>query len=137
MFQHCQTEMTTEYRDVEETLENAGYECSTMKYDLGSKENILKLVEFATSKGDVMYVVNAAGVSPSQAPVAEILRVDLYGTSVLLEEFGKVIAEGGSGVFDLILHNYGPDRLVRCTSTSMTPCRLTRSTVLRVRSPCR
>jgi len=43
-------------------------------------------------------VVNAAGVSPSQAPVAEILRVDLYGTSVLLEEFGKVIAEGGSGV---------------------------------------
>ena len=112
-----------------ETLENAGYECSTMKCDLGSKENILKLVEFATSKGDVMYVVNAAGVSPSQAPVAEILRVDLYGTSVLLEEFGKVIAEGGSGVFDLILHNYGPDRLVRCTSTSMTPCRLTRSTV--------
>ena len=62
--------MTTEYRDVEETLENAGYECSTMKCDLGSKENILKLVEFATSKGDVMYVVNAAGVSPSQAPVA-------------------------------------------------------------------
>ena len=43
-------------------------------------------------------MVNAAGVSPSQAPVAEILRVDLYGTSVLLEEFGKVIAEGGSGV---------------------------------------
>ena len=81
-----------------ETLENAGYECSTMKCDLGSKENILKLVEFATSKGDVMNVVNAAGVSPSQAPVAEILRVDLYGTSVLLEEFGKVIAEGGSGV---------------------------------------
>ena len=51
MFQHCQTGMTTEYRDVEETLENAGYECSTMKCDLGSKENILKLVEFATSKG--------------------------------------------------------------------------------------
>ena len=45
-----------------------------------------------------MNVVNAAGVSPSQAPVATILKVDLYGTSVLLEEFGKVIAEGGSGV---------------------------------------
>ena len=51
-----------------------------------------------TLKGDVTNVVNAAGVSPSQAPVEEILRVDLYGTSVLLEEFGKVIAEGGSGV---------------------------------------
>ena len=79
------------------TLEDAGFECSTIQCDLGSKENILKLVEFATNKGDVTNVVNAAGVSPSQAPVAEILRVDLYGTSVLLEEFGKVIAEGGSG----------------------------------------
>jgi NAD(P)-dependent dehydrogenase (short-subunit alcohol dehydrogenase family) len=80
------------------TLEDAGFECSTIRCDLGSKEDILALVEFATSKGDIMKVVNAAGVSPSQAPVEEILRVDLYGTSVLLEEFGKVIAEGGSGV---------------------------------------
>ena len=79
------------------TLEDAGFECSTIKCDLGSKDDILKLVEFATSKGEVTNVVNAAGVSPSQAPVEEILRVDLYGTSVLLEEFGKVIAEGGSG----------------------------------------
>ena len=58
----------------------------------------MKLVEYATSKSEVKYMVNAAGVSPSQAPVEEILRVDLYGTSVLLEEFGRVIAEGGSGV---------------------------------------
>jgi len=81
-----------------QTLENAGFACSTQQCDLGSKEDILKLVEFATCKGEVTNVVNAAGVSPSQAPVEEILRVDLYGTSVLLEEFGKVIAEGGSGV---------------------------------------
>ena len=80
------------------TLEDAGFECSTIQCDLGSKEDILRLVEFATSKGDVTNVVNAAGVSPSQAPVEEILRVDLYGSSVLLEEFGKVIALGGSGV---------------------------------------
>ena len=73
------------------TLEDAGFECSTIQCDLGSKEDILKLVEFATNKGEVTNLVNAAGVSPSQAPVAEILRVDLYGTSV-------VIAEGGSGV---------------------------------------
>jgi len=80
------------------TLDDAGFECSVIKCDLEHKEDILKLVEFATGKGEVKHVVNAAGVSPSQAPVAEILRVDLYGTSVLLEEFGKVIAEGGSGV---------------------------------------
>lgn len=81
-----------------QTLENAGFACSTQQCDLGSKEDILKLVEYATSQGDVTNLINAAGVSPSQAPVERILQVDLYGTSVLLEEFGKVIAPGGSGV---------------------------------------
>lgn len=80
------------------TLANAGFECSTVKCDLGNKADIMQLVEHATSHGEVTNVVNAAGVSPSQASVEEILRVDLYGTSVLLEEFGKVIAQGGSGV---------------------------------------
>lgn len=79
-------------------LENAGYECSTIKADLGSKADIMAVVEEAQRWGDVMNVVNAAGVSPSQAPVSEILRVDMYGTSVLLEEFGKVMAPGGSGI---------------------------------------
>ena len=79
-------------------LENAGFESTTIKCNLGSKSDIMRLMECATSKGEVMNVVNAAGVSPSQASVEEILKVDLYGTSVLLEEFGKVIAEGGSGV---------------------------------------
>ena len=59
---------------------------------------ILALIDHARQYGDIMNLVNAAGVSPSQAPVATILKVDLYGTSVLLEEFGKVIAEGGSGI---------------------------------------
>ena len=81
-----------------QTLENAGFACSIQQCDLGSKEDILKLVEYATSQGDVTNLINAAGVSPSQAPVERILQVDLYGTSVLLEEFGKVIAPGGSGV---------------------------------------
>lgn len=79
-------------------LENSGFECSVVKCDLGSKDDILNLVKFATSKGDIKHLVNAAGVSPSQAPEEDILRVDLYGTSVLLEEFGKVISDGGSGV---------------------------------------
>ena len=106
------------------TLENAGYLCSTIKCDLGSKEDILNLVQFATSKGEVMYLVNAAGVSPSQAPVHHILQVDLYGTSVLLEEFGKVIAEGGSGV---IISSQSGHRLPALPqehndALAMTPC---------------
>jgi len=79
-------------------LENAGYECSTVKADLGNKADILAVVEEAKKWGNIKNVVNAAGVSPSQAPIEEILRVDMVGTSILLEEFGKVIAEGGSGI---------------------------------------
>ena len=105
-------------------LENAGFECSTIKCDLGKKDDILKLVEYATSKGEVMNLVNAAGLSPSQASVAHILQVDLYGTSVLMEEFGKVIAEGGSGV---IISSQSGHRLPALPqeqndALAMTPC---------------
>ena len=81
-----------------QTLEDAGFECTTVKADLDSKEDILKVVEEAVKWGEVKNVINAAGVSPSQASVSEILRVDMYGNSVLLEEFGKVIAEDGSAI---------------------------------------
>ena len=83
---------------VAKTLEDAGFETSAAQADLASRESILKLIEHAKSFGPIRNLVKAAGVSPSQAPVATILKVDLYGTSVLLEEFGKVIAEGGSGI---------------------------------------
>ena len=79
-------------------LEDAGFDTSTVTVDLSSRESILNLVEHAKNFGAVKNLVNAAGVSPSQAPVSMILKVDLYGTAVLLEEFGKVISDGGSGV---------------------------------------
>ena len=79
-------------------LEDAGFETSTVAADLSSRESILNLIEHAKNFGSIKNLINAAGVSPSQAPVAAILKVDLYGTAVLLEEVGKVIAEGGSGV---------------------------------------
>ena len=79
-------------------LEDAGFETSTIAVNLGSREDILALAEHAQGFGTVKHLVNAAGVSPSQASVQDILRVDLYGTAVLLEEFGKIIAEGGSGI---------------------------------------
>ena len=56
------------------------------------------LVETATGLGDVTGLIHAAGVSPTQASPATILRVDLYGTALELEEFGNVIARGGAGV---------------------------------------
>lgn len=79
-------------------LENAGFETSTIQADLSSRESIKNMIAHAQQYGDITNLINAAGVSPSQAPVDVILKTDLYGTAVLLEEVGKVIAEGGSGI---------------------------------------
>jgi NAD(P)-dependent dehydrogenase (short-subunit alcohol dehydrogenase family) len=81
-----------------DVMTNAGFETSTATVDISSRGSIHKLVEAATKLGDVTGVIHAAGVSPSQASPASILKVDLYGTAVLLEEFGNVIARGGAGV---------------------------------------
>lgn len=85
-------------RRAAEDLRNCGFETYPVTCNLGDRESILRFVEFGKSKGDIKYLINAAGVSPSQASIEDILRVDLYGTAVLLEEVGKVIAEGGSAV---------------------------------------
>ena len=77
---------------------DAGFDVSTTTVDVSSPASVHALVETATSFGDVTGVIHAAGVSPSQAPPATILAVDLYGTALVLEEFGNVVARGGSGV---------------------------------------
>jgi NAD(P)-dependent dehydrogenase (short-subunit alcohol dehydrogenase family) len=79
-------------------LSDAGFEVSSATVDVSSRASVHALVETATSLGDVAGVIHAAGVSPSQAPPAVILSVDLYGTALVLEEFGNVIAKGGSCV---------------------------------------
>ena len=79
-------------------MTEAGFDTYAMEMDLSSRESIQKLIAKAQEFGPVKMLVNAAGVSPSQAPVEAVLKVDLYGTAVLLEEVGKVIAEGGTGV---------------------------------------
>jgi NAD(P)-dependent dehydrogenase (short-subunit alcohol dehydrogenase family) len=79
-------------------LSNAGFEVRTATVDVSSRQSLQTLVETATALGEVTGVIHAAGVSPSQASPAAILAVDLYGTAVLLEEFGNVIARGGAGV---------------------------------------
>ncbi|SFQ45391.1 SDR family oxidoreductase [Parafilimonas terrae] len=80
------------------TLSEAGFDISTAIVDISSRQSIHELVEKATSIGSVAGLIHAAGVSPSQASPSTILHVDLYGTAVILEEFGNVIESGGSGV---------------------------------------
>ncbi len=80
------------------TLSEAGFDVSTAIVDVSSRSSVHALVETATAIGPVTGVIHAAGVSPSQASPEMILKVDLYGTAVVLEEFGNVIAQGGSAV---------------------------------------
>ena len=81
-----------------EVLSNAGFEVSTATVGVSSRESVHALVQTAMACGDITGVIHAAGVSPSQASPATILAVDLYGTALVLEEFGNVIARGGAGI---------------------------------------
>ncbi len=83
---------------VAKIMNDAGYDVVPMEMDLSSRASIQMLIAEAQKHGDITMLVNAAGVSPSQAPLETILKVDLYGTAVLLEEVGKVIAPDGEGV---------------------------------------
>lgn len=85
-------------RSICSTMNNAGFDAAPFEMDLSSRESILALIVEAQRYGEISMLVNAAGVSPSQASIETILRVDLYGTAVLLEEVGKVIKPGGTGV---------------------------------------
>ena len=80
------------------TLAEAGFDASTAGVDIASRASIQALVATAAASGPITGVVHAAGVSPTQASPATILRVDLYGTAVVLEEFGHVMARGGAAV---------------------------------------
>jgi len=79
-------------------LSDAGFEVSTAIVDVSSRESVHALVETATAIGTLTGLIHAAGVSPTQASPATILKVDLYGTALVLEKFGNVIAHGGSGI---------------------------------------
>jgi NAD(P)-dependent dehydrogenase (short-subunit alcohol dehydrogenase family) len=106
-----------------EVLSNAGFEVSTAIVDVSSRESVHALVETATDLGDVIGVIHAAGVSPSQASPETILSVDLYGTALVLEEFGNVIAPGGA---DVVIASQSGHRLGALTAEqdaalAMTP----------------
>ena len=79
-------------------MAEAGFDVEWIECDISSRDSILDLIHKGQEYGEISALINAAGVSPSQAPIEAILKVDLYGTAVLLEEVGKVIKNGGAGV---------------------------------------
>lgn len=83
---------------IQKVMRNAGFDVEVIEMDLSQREDILHIIDIAKSYGKIKMLVNGAGVSPSQASIETILKVDLYGTAVLLEEVGKVIEKNGVGV---------------------------------------
>lgn len=79
-------------------MREAGFDVLALEMDLSSRVSIMNLIAEAQKHGQITMLVNAAGVSPSQASIEDILKVDLYGTAVLLEEVGKIISPGGAAV---------------------------------------
>lgn len=105
------------------TLADAGFDVTATAVDVSSRAAVDALVEQAVALGDVTGLIQAAGVSPSQAPIEVILKVDLYGTALLLERFGEVIASGGSGVVisSQSGHRLGPLSLEQSEALATTP----------------
>jgi NAD(P)-dependent dehydrogenase (short-subunit alcohol dehydrogenase family) len=85
-------------KEISKTMIDAGFDVEPIETDISSRASILNLIEKAKEYGEITMLINAAGVSPSQASIEAVLKVDLYGTAVLLEEVGKVIKAGGVGV---------------------------------------
>lgn len=83
---------------ISKIMNEAGFDVVPIEMDLSSRESILNLIAEGQKYGEIAALIHAAGVSPSQASIETILKVDLYGTAVLLEEVGKVIKAGGVGV---------------------------------------
>lgn len=83
---------------VTKIMTEAGFDAVAVEADISSRKSILNMIAAAQKYGEIAMLINVAGVSPSQASVETILKVDLYGTAVLLEEVGKVIKAGGTGV---------------------------------------
>ena len=85
-------------KQISKIMTESGFDTEFVECDISVRDSILNLINEAQKFGQIAYFINAAGVSPSQAPIEAILKVDLYGTAVLLEEVGKVIKENGVGV---------------------------------------
>lgn len=88
----------TTLADAAQAMRDAGYAVETQVVDVTSRESVQALAAQAASLGSVMQVVNTAGLSPNMAPIEGVLKVDLYGAAVVFDEFGQVIAPGGSGL---------------------------------------
>lgn len=89
---------TTVLEESAEALRNASYRVEALTVDVTAPDSVNALAARAASLGHVVQMINTAGVSPNMAPVSRILEVDLYGSALVFDAFGKIIAPGGAGL---------------------------------------
>jgi NAD(P)-dependent dehydrogenase (short-subunit alcohol dehydrogenase family) len=87
-------------------LREDGYRVVARAVDVSSPKDVADLARHAADLGPVTGLVHTAGLSPVQAKIPPILAVDLLGTALVLEEFGKVMASGGAGVVVSSMSSY-------------------------------
>ncbi|MWB99731.1 SDR family oxidoreductase [Agromyces seonyuensis] len=80
-------------------LEGIGYDVVPHLVDVSKRESVAKLADDAAALGRVTHVAHTAGLSPTQASKEAVLAVDLLGFAISLDEFARVIAPGGAGVY--------------------------------------
>lgn len=71
----------------ERSLTEDGFDVTTCTVDVGDPESVENLATRARELGGFTYLVHTAGVSPVQASSAQIMRVDVAGTALLLAAF--------------------------------------------------
>ena len=79
-------------------LRGAGQQVTTRSVDVSDGASVASLADAAADLGRVTHVAHTAGLSPVQASTEAILRVDLLGVALVLDEFARVVAPGGAGV---------------------------------------
>lgn len=75
-----------------------GYIVETQKVDACDRDSVKSFARKAASLGPVKYFIDTAGASPNQAVPEHIIKLDLVGTAIAIDEFAKVIADGGAGL---------------------------------------
>jgi NAD(P)-dependent dehydrogenase (short-subunit alcohol dehydrogenase family) len=85
--------------DAARALRAEGQQVVEQVTDVSDGGSVSALAAAAVEIGRVDVLVHTAGLSPVQASVAAILRVDLLGTALMLDAFASAIAPGGAGVF--------------------------------------
>jgi NAD(P)-dependent dehydrogenase (short-subunit alcohol dehydrogenase family) len=98
-------------------LLDAGFRVSAATVDITDRNSVRSLAEMAAGLGSVTGVVQAAGASPSMSRPDLIIRLDIYGTAVVLEEFRRVVAPGGSA---LVIASQAGHRLPALTAEEDT-----------------